>query len=144
VKSDSAVGKIGAGTGSGSGVVATGHSNTEIVYGKHHPEISYSTEHDILTVNGHKISREFLEQITTSPPGIRFRIVERSPDSVITISQERSKLEAAAQDMLEALTNIILNSRIQPDASMNGAADCYAVALDDMQAAIAACEKARG
>lgn len=75
----------------------------EIVYGKLPPEISYSAEHGILTINGCKISIEFLQHITASEPGIRFRIVERATDGAITIAQERSELEAAAPEMLAEL-----------------------------------------
>jgi hypothetical protein len=35
----------------------------------------------------------------------------------------------------ELLTNIVMNAVIQPDASMGGQADCYAVPLDDIEAA---------
>jgi len=64
--------------------------------------------------------------------------------------QERSKWEpdarliAEAPALLEILQIIIANARMQPDASMNGATDIYAVPLDDIEAARAAIAKATG
>jgi hypothetical protein len=42
------------------------------------------------------------------------------------------------EELERVLTNIVLNARMQPDASMGGAADCWAVPLDDIDAAIIA------
>lgn len=56
----------------------------------------------VLTVDGFRISRELLTQITTSPCGVRYRIISRD-DGTITVGYERDPIEAAAQEMLAAL-----------------------------------------
>ena len=43
--------------------------------------------------------------------------------------------------LLAALANIVANAVMQPDASMAGATDCYAVPLDDIEAARRALEE---
>jgi hypothetical protein len=59
-------------------------------------------------------------------------------------SIERAMLDHIA-DLQAALQNIVTNASIQPDASMGGATDCYAVPLDDIEHArmIAAVPDAR-
>lgn len=66
------------------------------------PQISYDEMTRVVTIDGYKFSREVFSFITTTPPGIRIRIIERK-DGVVTISQERDPLEAAAPAMLAAL-----------------------------------------
>ena len=58
--------------------------------------------------------------------------------------EANAHLIAAAPDLLEALDIIVCNAVLQPDAAMSGATDCYAVPIDDIEAARAALAKARG
>jgi len=53
-------------------------------------------------------------------------------------------LIAAAPDLLAALSCIVLNARLQPDAHMAGTTDCYAIPTDDIEAARAVIAKATG
>jgi hypothetical protein len=74
--------------------------------------IDYNPNDDVLTINGHKIARQLLEQITTSPCGVSYRVIERK-DGVVTIAYDRNEIEAAAADMLAALQEIIERNEIQ-------------------------------
>ena len=47
----------------------------------------------------------------------------------------RSKNHVLAPDLLKLLSTIVLNAKLQPDAGMNGSTDCYAVPLEDIEAA---------
>jgi hypothetical protein len=67
-----------------------------------HEWVKYDPESDVVTVYDIRYSRELLRHIACSPPGVTFKIVQRR-DGVVTISQERSPLEAAAPYMLAAL-----------------------------------------
>lgn len=55
-----------------------------------------------------------------------------------------ARLIAAAPEMLEALAIIVANAVVQPDASMGGMTDTYAVPLDDIEAARALLSKITG
>ncbi len=44
-------------------------------------------------------------------------------------------LEAENRKLRDALSNIVANAQIQPDASMGGMTDVYAVPLDDIDEA---------
>ena len=60
------------------------------------------------------------------------------------IGEANARLISAAPELLEALDIIVCNAVLQPDAAMSGATDCYAVPIDDIEAARAAIAKARG
>lgn len=55
-------------------------------------------------------------------------------------ARANARLIAAAPAMLEALRIITTNAKVQPDASMEGATDIYAVPLDDIDTALALLE----
>lgn len=65
---------------------------------------SYDPVGDIITIDGYQFTRSLFSQFTTSPIGVRFRVISR--DGKITVSTERDPLEAAAPDMLAALKAI--------------------------------------
>ena len=44
-----------------------------------------------------------------------------------------SNFDETIEKLCEALACICLNAKLQPDAAMDGATDCYAVPLDDIQ-----------
>ena len=58
---------------------------------------------------------------------------ERQRQAQADAQETASRLET----MEELLTNIVMNARLQPDASMGGTTDTYAVPLDDITAAAA-------
>ena len=57
-------------------------------------------------------------------------------------AEANARLIAAAPHLLEALSIIVANARVQPDASMGGTTDCYAVPLCDLDFARAALSRA--
>lgn len=61
---------------------------------------------DTVTIYDIVYSRELLRSFSTSPIGFTFKIVDRHPGG-LTITQERSALEAAAPDLLAALTQCV-------------------------------------
>lgn len=65
-------------------------------------ELSHDPATDVVTIDGYKFSGDLLRQMTASPLGVRFRIIERK-DGCITVGTERDPVEATASDMLEAL-----------------------------------------
>ncbi len=67
------------------------------------PRMEFDRRLGILTIDGHKFSWKFFEQLTASPPGVRIRILSRD-DGIITVGYERSALESAAPDLLAAQT----------------------------------------
>ena len=60
------------------------------------------------------------------------------------IDEQNAELTAINAEIVVALENIIRNAVIQPDASMKGATDCYAVTLDDIENAREVLAKAKG
>lgn len=60
------------------------------------------------------------------------------------MTEADAALIAAAPDLLAALSCIVLNARLQPDAHMAGTTDCYAIPTDDIKAARAVIAKATG
>ena len=59
-------------------------------------------------------------------------------------ANERCRQDRTEADLLAALQIIVANAVVQPDASMKGSTDCYAVPLDDIEMARAAIDKAQG
>jgi hypothetical protein len=63
---------------------------------------------------------------------------EAAPMSNTTAAQpqaEQAQVEPDGDEALRVLGIIVQNAEVQPDASMKGATDCYAVPLDDIEAA---------
>ena len=58
--------------------------------------------------------------------------------------EANARLIAAAPALLEALSVIVLNAVIGPDAKMNGTTDCYHVPIDDIDNARALLKSAKG
>lgn len=67
-------------------------------------------------------------------------LIAAAPDT----AAERDRLRAVNADLLAALSCIVLNARLQPDAHMAGTTDCYAIPTDDIEAARAVIAKATG
>jgi len=59
-------------------------------------------------------------------------------DSIVEYARRAEEYRAQRDELLELLSIITLNAVIHPDARMNGSTDCYAVPLDDIEAARAA------
>lgn len=99
--------------------------------------LSFDPISNVLTIDGFRISGEFLRQLTTSPCGIRFKVISR--DGVITIGTERDPLEAAAPDLLAELKNIV--PRFEACARFAGNSnDTIGAATEKAHAAIARAE----
>ena len=67
---------------------------------------SYDHVTDVVTIDGFRFSRALLSQFTTSPIGVRFRVLSRK-DGVVTVTTERDPLEAAAPEMLAAARHLL-------------------------------------
>lgn len=67
-------------------------------------------------------------------------MLTRRPDEDLP----NARMMAASPTMLEALFNILASARLIPDPAMNGATDCYGVALDDIEAIRAVIARVEG
>lgn len=72
------------------------------------------------------------------------RIVERRTPMSFFIPPVPVESSPTREELLSALTCVVLNAAMQPDASMGGLTDCYAVPFDDIEAARAIVAKANG
>lgn len=91
--------------------------------------LKYDPDSNVITIDGYHFDRELFRFFTTTAPGKRIRILERK-GGVLTLSEERSSLEAAAPDLLDALKAIMaeLPSDAVGDALTNAALDAIAKA----------------
>lgn len=67
-------------------------------------------------------------------------------EELIAVFEHQSDAQrfAASEELLEVLRIIIANATVIADPRMEGATDCYAVPLDDIEAARSAITKAGG
>ncbi len=59
-----------------------------------------------------------------------FPVGTSNPDPIDTTA---ANFEETIEKLREALACICLNAKLQPDAAMDGATDCYAVPLGDIE-----------